>query len=99
MAIPHISRTAVLAAVEEHDRLGETAFMQKYGFGEPRGYYVQHGGKRYGAKAIIGAARGHEYPELGPLTWRDFSGGKSTASLFCGGSGLTFSNRTAASRV
>jgi hypothetical protein len=65
-------RQAVLAALAEFDRLGREAFLQKYGFGRAGRFRVVHSGRQYDAKAIIGAARGFQFPERGPLTTNDF---------------------------
>lgn len=69
---------AVLAATREADELGRDRFLQKYGFGESRQYFLRHEGKLYDSKAIIGAAHGFQHPDLGPLTAHDFSGGEQT---------------------
>ncbi|MBB5408872.1 hypothetical protein HDG34_002809 [Paraburkholderia sp. HC6.4b] len=69
---------AVLKAVEEFDRSGRDAFLEKYGFGKARDYFLLINGKRYDSKAIFGAAHGHQFPKLGPLGWRDFNGGATT---------------------
>jgi MrcB-like, N-terminal domain len=74
------SRDAVLAAMEEFERLGRDQFLQHYGFGRARDYEVVHNGKRYDSKAIVGAAHGHQHPSLGPLKSSDFSGGRPTVS-------------------
>jgi len=69
---------AVLAAIREADELGRERFLEKYGFGESRQYFLTHEGKRYDSKAIIGAAHGIQHPDMGPLTAHDFSGGERT---------------------
>jgi hypothetical protein len=71
------SRDAVLAAMEEFDKLGRDQFLERYHFRRARDYEV-HGGKRYDSKAIVGAAHGHQHPSLGPLRWDDFNGGQPT---------------------
>ncbi|BAO86703.1 HNH endonuclease [Caballeronia cordobensis] len=79
MALEHLNdRAAVLAAVDEFDRLGRPAFLEKYGFKEARDYFLQIDGRRYDSKAIAGAAHGYQYPDSGPLKARDFSGGAAT---------------------
>jgi 5-methylcytosine-specific restriction protein A len=74
------SRDAVVAAMEEFDRLGRSRFLETYGFGRSRGYFVLHDGRRYDSKAIVGVAHHYEHPELGPLAPSDFSGGESTVA-------------------
>lgn len=72
------SRDAVIAAMQESEQLGRDRFLERYGFGRSRDYEVIHDGKRYDSKAIVGAAHGHQHPSLGPLSPRDFSGGRQT---------------------
>ncbi|MGA4073545.1 HNH endonuclease [Ralstonia nicotianae] len=69
---------AVLKAVEEFDRKGRDVFLEEYGFGKARDYFLIVDGKRYDSKAIFGAAHKYQFPKLGPLGWRDFSGGATT---------------------
>jgi hypothetical protein len=70
--------TAVLRAIEEADALGRQSFLDKYGFGPSRDYFLSYGGKLYDSKAIVGAAHGYQHPALGPLKSNDFSGGEPT---------------------
>lgn len=70
--------TAVVKTIEEFDSLGRQAFLDKYGFGESRGYFLRHEGKLYDSKAIVGAAHGFQYPDRGPLSSSDFTGGEQT---------------------
>ena len=74
------SRQAVLDAVAEFDRLGRDAFLGKYGFGKARDYFLVVDGRRYDSKAIVGAAHGFQFPNQGPLTAADFSGGENTVA-------------------
>jgi putative restriction endonuclease len=69
---------AVLAAVSEFDRIGREAFLEKYGFGPARSFFLVHNGKRYDSKAIVGAAVGFQHPQVGPLRGADFVGGDAT---------------------
>jgi hypothetical protein len=69
-------RTAVFKAMEEYDGIGAAAFLRKYGFGEAKSYFLEHEGKRYDSKAIVGAA--HAYQTGTPLNARHFSGGVAT---------------------
>lgn len=59
----------------EHDELGREAFLEKYGYGEAKSYYVEHDGKFYDSKAIIGVAVGKQFPARGAMANSDFSGG------------------------
>ncbi len=77
MALADITREAVLAALAEHDELGQDQFLDKYGFEPARLYVLVHDGKPYDSKAIVGAAHGF-LPGHRPLTARQFSGGEAT---------------------
>lgn len=70
--------TAVSAALAEFDELGRDRFLQKYGFGPAKTYFVVDAGRRYDSKAIVGAAHGFQHPQAGPLRAKDFSGGEAT---------------------
>jgi len=72
------SRKAVLDAIAEYDRIGQVAFLKKYGFGCAREYFLDYDGHLYDSKAIAGVAHGYEFPKKGPLTSGDFSGGEAT---------------------
>lgn len=67
---------AVTKALDEFDAIGRDAFLDKYGFGKSKNYFVFRGGKEYDSKAIIGAA--HGYQTGTPLAAADFSGGSHT---------------------
>ncbi len=69
---------AVRQAMAEFDRVGRTAFLQRYGFGKARDYVLQESGRSYDSKAIVGAAFGYQFPDRGPLKSADFSGGENT---------------------
>lgn len=71
-------RSAVIKAIEEYDRLGQQAFLDRYGFRRSRGYILRSDGKDYDSKAIAGAAYGYQFPERGPLRSADFVGGENT---------------------
>jgi 5-methylcytosine-specific restriction protein A len=71
-------RAAVLAAIEEFDRLGREAFLERHGFGRARGYFLVHDGKRYDSKAIAGVAYGYQHGTA--LTAGDFTGGDATVA-------------------
>ena len=58
MALADVTREAVLAALAEHDQLGQDQFLDKYGFDRARLYVLVHDGKPYDSKAIVGAAHG-----------------------------------------
>src|ERR1700704_49226 len=73
------SRLAVESALDEFDALGREAFLDKYGFGRARRYFVRRDGNYYDSKAIAGAAVGFEHPDRGPLANTEFSGGEQGA--------------------
>jgi hypothetical protein len=74
------SPDAVLQAIHEYERLGQDAFLGKYGFRPARNCLLLHEGERYDSKAIAGAAHGYQYPDRGPLRPGDFNGGAPTVS-------------------
>lgn len=71
---------AVQRAIAEFDRLTRDAFLRRYGFGRSRKYFLVYRGRRYDSKAILGAAHGFQYPDRGPLSPGDFSGGEAAAA-------------------
>ncbi|RKH14335.1 hypothetical protein D7V97_03375 [Corallococcus sp. CA053C] len=72
------SRDAVLAAIAKYRELGRDAFLRKYGYLRARRYFLSYDGELFDSKAIVGAAFGIQYPDRGPLTHADFSGGDAT---------------------
>ena len=78
MPLTDVTAEGVDRAMDEFDQLGRKDFLEKYGFGRARGYLVVRGESRYDSKAIVGAAHGYDYPKLGPLKARRFSGGDRT---------------------
>lgn len=73
-------RTAVLRAIGEYDDLGRERFLLKYEFGAAAKFYVAYSGRLYDAKAILGAAHGYAFPDLGPAQAQTFSGGDAAAN-------------------
>lgn len=71
-------RGAVEKALEECDRLGRHSFLQKYGYGEAREYFLVTDTGRYDSKAIFGAAYGYQFGT--PLGADEISGGRSGAA-------------------
>jgi hypothetical protein len=67
-----------VTAVEEFDRLGRDAFLEKYGFGRARRYFLSFRGHLYDSKAIVGVAYGIQFPAKGTLRPHRFSGGAAT---------------------
>jgi HNH endonuclease len=81
LAVRDIGRDSVMEAIAEFDRLGRVAFFQKYELGEGRTRFLVHEGKRYDAKAIVGAAHGYAQPNSGPLKPSDFKSGDALRLL------------------
>lgn len=77
MGLQDITREAILAAVAEYDRLGQDAFLDRYGFDRARSYLLIEDGKSYDSKAIVGVAHGFVQGK-DPLTAKEFSGGEAT---------------------
>lgn len=71
-------RSAVDAAIDECDRIGRDAFLQKYGFGEASTYFLITEEGRYDSKAIFGVAFGNQHGT--PLGNDEFNGGKDAAA-------------------
>lgn len=64
---------AVRIAVREFDELGRTAFLEKYGFARSKSYMLrdESTGNLYDARAVLGAAYGYAFPDIGPLSTSD----------------------------
>lgn len=71
-----LTRPAVLAAIAEHDAIGQVAFLKKYGFKRSTKYPLWHEGKAYDSKAIAGAAFGYLPGNPPPLHYKEFYGGQ-----------------------
>jgi len=76
VSLADVTREDVLAAVAEFDKLGQEQFLERYGFGPARTYFLEYAGQRYDSKAIMGVAHG-----IGQGTYlrsEDFTGGEKT---------------------
>src|SRR4051812_33876257 len=73
-----VTRPHVLAAMEEHDRLGSREFLRRYGFGRARSYVVWHRGQEYASKAVLGVAYLHATGK--PATSEEFTEGEQGAA-------------------
>lgn len=71
-------RSAVLQAINEVRELGEAAFLEKYGFERSRRIQIAHEDETFPSKAVLGAAHGFQFPDIGPLRPSEFSGGRVT---------------------
>lgn len=69
---------AVEAALDEFDRLGRSTFLDKYGYGEARDYFLVTDRGRYDSKAIFAAA--YEAQHGVAVANDEISGGKSSAA-------------------
>ncbi|MGC5036319.1 hypothetical protein ACPXCS_01945 [Streptomyces sp. DT190] len=94
MALTDITASNVAQAIEEFDRLGRDAFLEQHAFGRARRYFLQHNGKFYDSKAILGVAHGyaagHEV-----LDSSEFSGGEGHAVSLLRQLGFTVIDRPA----
>ncbi len=80
MPISKLNREAVLRAISEFDRLGRTEFLQTYGFGQSRSYFLRHESKDYDSKAIVGVAHGFVGDGHKTLSSTEFTGGDATVA-------------------
>ena len=53
-----VTQGAVERTLAEFDELGRDPFLEKYGYGDAKTWFVERDGKRYEAKAILGVAAG-----------------------------------------
>jgi hypothetical protein len=82
-----VTRSDVLRAIKEYDRLGSEAFFAKHGYGESRTYELVWEKRRYPHKAILGTA--YELATGRRLLPGDFEGGKSGAVAVLADLGFT----------
>lgn len=73
-----VTRTHVLAAINEYDEVGQDEFLVRYGFAPLREYVLRHADHSYDSKAVLGAALG--YATGTAATAAEFSGGKDGAA-------------------
>jgi hypothetical protein len=78
MSLRDITAASVEDAINEFDRLGRAAFLEKYGFRRAREFYLAHEGREYDSKAIAGAA--HGFARSKALQPNEFSGGEGAAA-------------------
>ena len=69
------SRSAVLHAIAEADRLGRDDFLMTYGYGPATKYTLRYDGKSYDSKAIAGVAWGLQLHGDGHRRPESFQGG------------------------
>jgi hypothetical protein len=83
----HVTRSEVLRAIGEYDRLGPGAFFAQHGFARTTTYELLFQERRYPPKAILGTA--YEFATGQRLASGDFEGGKSGAVKVLGNLGFT----------
>ncbi len=81
-----VDRSHVLAAIAEHDRLGDREFLRRYGFGRAKAHSLWHGGQEYEPLAIVGVASLRATGT--PATSADFADGEQGAVGILAGLGF-----------
>ena len=87
----HVTRTDVLRAIEEYDRLGPEGFFAAHGFAPTTTYELVWEERRYPPKAILGTA--YEFATGQRLASGDFEGGKTGAVKVLGKLEFTIEQR------
>ena len=87
----HVSRTDVVRAIQEYDRLGPEEFFSAHGFASTTTYELVWDKRRYPPKAILGTA--YEFATGQRLASGDFEGGKTGAVKVLGKLGFTIQPR------
>jgi hypothetical protein len=87
VARDRVTRSEVLGAIREYDRLGPDEFFSTHGFGPSRSYQLVWEERRYPHKAILGTA--YELATGQRLRSSDFEGGKAGAVRVLGKLGFT----------
>jgi hypothetical protein len=95
VAWDRVTRTEVLRAIQEYDRLGPEAFFSAHGFAPTTTYDLVWDERRYPPKAILGTA--YEFATGQRLASGEFEGGKSGAVKVLGKLGFTVRPRSPAS--
>ncbi len=78
VTLADVTHAGVLAAIKEFDCLGRDGFLKSTRFGRSRAYYLDHQGRLYDSKPVIGYAHGVSTGT--PWGPRDFSGGNKTVA-------------------
>jgi hypothetical protein len=87
VAWDRVTRTDVLRAIQEYDRLGPEGFFSAHGFAPTTTYELVWDGRHYPPKAILGTA--YEFATGQRLGSGDFEGGKAGAVRVLGKLGFT----------
>jgi hypothetical protein len=91
VAWDNVTRTDVVRAIEEYDRLGPEAFFSEHGFAPTTTFDLVWDDRRYPPKAILGTA--YELATGQRLGSGDFEGGKTGAVAVLGKLGFTVQAR------
>ena len=91
VAWDRVTRTDVLRAIQEYDRLGPERFFSEHGFGPTTTYELVWDERHYPSKAILGTA--YEFATGQRLSSGDFEGGKNGAVRVLGKLGFTVQAR------
>jgi hypothetical protein len=91
-----VTRTEVLRAIKEYDRLGPDGFFSAHGFAPTTTYELVWDDRRYPPKAILGTA--YEFATGQRLASGDFEGGKSGAVRVLGTLGFNVEVKRRAAR-
>jgi putative restriction endonuclease len=92
--LSEITSASIQNALQEFDELGREAFLQKYGFGKARSFFIICGEAQYDSKAIVGAARQYVASDGLPLGPADFSGGDRRVASLLRRLGFTVKDRS-----
>src|SRR5215831_8288671 len=87
IAWDHVTRSHVLRAIKEYDRLGPEQFFSEHGFAPTTTYELDWERRRYPPKAILGTA--YEFATGKRLGSSDLEGGKTGAVRVLGQLGFT----------
>ena len=91
VAWEQVTRTDVVRAIQEYDRLGPEEFFSAHGFSPTTTYELVWDKRRYPPKAILGTA--YEFATGQRLASGDFEGGKTGAVKVLGKLGFTIQPR------
>jgi hypothetical protein len=91
----HVTRTEVLHAIQEYDRVGPEEFFAVHGFAPTTTYELVWDERHYPPKAILGTA--YEFATGQRLASGDFEGGQTGAVKVLGKLGFIVQERRPAS--
>ena len=91
VAWEQVTRTDVVHAIQEYDRLGPEEFFSAHGFAPTTTYDLVWEERRYPPKAILGTA--YEFATGQRLASGDFEGGKTGAVAVLGKLGFTIQDK------